>query len=328
MKCILVTGGCGFIASHVIRHLLERYSYRIINVDRLDECGSLHNCDDFAAHPNYTFVRGDVASVDLLRYVFKTNEIDTVLHAAAHTHVDNSFGNSLQFTLNNVYGTHVLLEAAREAGVRRFVHVSTDEVYGSCDERKEEGSVLDPTNPYAASKAAAEQIVRSYVNSFGFPAIITRGNNVYGPCQYPEKLIPKFALRLLRGRKCRLHGSGENRRHFVHVRDVAAAFVVILHKGVVGETYNIGTTDEFRNVDIARRLVGVVKPGELADDWIEHVVDRPFNDVRYHLSFEKLAALGWAPQTDFTKGLEETVEWYRQVDPAAHWSARAVDALL
>ena len=161
--------------------------------------------------------------------------------------------------MNNVYATHVLLEAAREAGVQRFIHVSTDEVYGSCDDKKNEGSALDPTNPYAASKAAAEQVVRSYVNSFAFPAIITRGNNVYGPCQYPQKLIPKAILRLLGGKPCSIHGSGDNRRHYVHVDGVARAFGVILHRGSLGQTYNIGTVDEFRNVDIVRKMVAFVK---------------------------------------------------------------------
>ena len=328
---VLVTGGCGFIASHVVNTLVERYPhYTVVSLDRGDACGSARNCAASEGKPNYSLVRGDITEPDFVRYVLERERIDTVVHAAAQTHVDNSFGNSLRFTRDNVLGTHVLLEAARSVGtVTRFLHVSTDEVYGSCDGgRKMEADATNPTNPYAASKAAAESVVRGYVNAFQFPALIARGNNVYGPRQYPEKLIPKFALRLLRDDKCCVHGDGGNRRHYVHVRDAVEALLLLLHEGALGEVYNIGSESEFTNLQIATKLIGLLQPGEPAEDWIEHVPDRAFNDTRYFIDCGKLRALGWAPTQDFDTGLRETVEWYAGVDVAAHWSLQAAAALL
>ena len=233
---ILVTGGCGFTASHLVNHLVRTYpDYFVLNLDALEPCSSLANVEVGGA-PNYAFVKGDLRSTDLLRHLMVQHRIDTVVHAAAHTHVDNSFGNSIAFTENNVLGTHALLEVARSCGVGRFIHVSTDEVYGSCgDERKDEGSVLAPTNPYSASKAAAEHVVRSYHISYGLPVIVVRGNNVYGPRQYPEKLIPNTIMRVARGLRPCLHGDGSNRRHYLHVDDVVAAYDVLLHRGAVGD---------------------------------------------------------------------------------------------
>lgn len=330
---ILVTGGCGFIASHLVNYLVDTYpSYTIVNLDKLDECSSLANVKPSEGRSNYKFVRGDLLCDDLVRYVLESERIDTIIHAAAHTHVDNSFGNSLKFTMNNVYGTHVLLEVARDVGtIQRFIHVSTDEVYGSCEgERKTEQSLLNPTNPYSASKAAAENVARGYWNSFQFPIIITRGNNVYGPNQYPEKMIPKFILRLLRDKPCCIHGDGSNLRHFVHVEDVVRAFDLILHKGRVGETYNIGTSDEFTTAEVARRLVALLKPDDSeAATWIEHVEDRAFNDVRYFLNYDKLTTeLGWSPRVPFARGLAEVVEWYRNVDAAEHWRTSSLEGCL
>lgn len=252
---ILITGGCGFIGSHLVNHLVTKYpDYFVVNLDKLDVCSSTKNVSQVESLHNYKFVQGDIASADLVNYILESERIDTIVHMASQSHVDASFGNSFSFTHNNVYGTHVLLEAAKKAAVHKFVHVSTDEVYGSCDDQKTESSATNPTNPYSASKAAAESIVRGYINSFDFPAIITRGNNVYGSNQYVEKLIPKFACRLLCDQKCCIHGDGTNRRHYLHVTDAVAAFDLILHKGVVGETYNIGSTDEFTNRQIAEKL--------------------------------------------------------------------------
>lgn len=326
---ILITGGCGFIGSHLVRHMVKKYpEYLIVNLDKLDTCATLRNVDEVKDHPNYSFVKGDITCADLLNYVFKTNEIDTVIHLAAQSHVDNSFGNSVTFTHNNVLGTHLLVEAARRANVSRFVHVSTDEVYGSCDSgRKNESSATNPTNPYAASKAAAESIVRGYMNAFDFPAIITRGNNVYGPGQYVEKLIPKFTMRLLQGRKCCIHGDGSNRRHFLHVLDTVLAFDLVLHRGTVGETYNIGSVDEFTNLEIAQKLVSLLKPTDACDEWVELVEDRPFNDTRYHLCFDRLLALGWAPTHTFDTALADVVKWYMETDIGTHWSEAAHNAL-
>merc|ERR1719453_1933089 len=212
---------------------------------------------------NFKFIKGNILSADLVKYVLETEHIDTIIHAAAQTHVDNSFGNSFAFTQNNVMGSHVLVEAAKTHDIKRFIHVPTDEVYGSSydeDPRRVETDVLEPTNPYAATKAAAENIVKSYYRSFKLPVIITRGNNVFGPHQYPEKVIPKFVRRLVQGKPCCIHGDGSNSRHFIYVGDVAAAFDTILHSGVDGEVYNIGCDDELTNLEVAERLVRALVP--------------------------------------------------------------------
>jgi len=275
---ILVTGGAGFIASHVVIGLVEKYpQYKVVCLDKMDYCSSLHNLDKVKDKPNFKMVKGNLLSADLMNYVLETEQIDTIIHAAAQTHVDNSFGNSFAFTENNVLGTHVLVEAAKKAGIRRFIHVSTDEVYGSSyseEPSRKEGDVLEPTNPYAATKAAAENIARSYWYSFKMPIIVTRGNNVFGPHQYPEKVIPKFVRRLVNGlpaaqprrrsdpphgsaltpaptEQVCIHGDGSNSRHFIFVTDVANAFDTIMHKGVDGEVYNIGCDDEFTNLEAA-----------------------------------------------------------------------------
>merc|ERR1719453_1815957 len=245
---------------------------------------------------NFKFIKGNILSADLLKFVFESEEIDTIIHAAAQTHVDNSFGNSFAFTQNNVMGTHVIIETAKNHGIKRFIHVSTDEVYGSSydeDPRRVETDVLEPTNPYAATKAAAENIVKSYYRSFNVAVIITRGNNVFGPHQYPEKLIPKFVRRLLKGLPCCIHGDGSNSRHFIFVEDVARAFIKILHKGTIGETYNIGCETEYTNIEVAEKLVLALKPGcKDPKEHIEFVPDRPFNDA-----------------------LEKTIAWYSKVTP-------------
>lgn len=325
---ILITGGSGFIASHLVNHMVQKYpDYYIINLDKLDACSSVQNNEGVKNLPNYKFIQGDITSADLMNYVLQSENIDTIIHAAAQSHVDTSFGNSFSFTHNNVYGTHVLLESAKNANIKKFIHVSTDEVYGSCDsDRKSESSATNPTNPYSASKAAAESIVRGYINSFNFPAIITRGNNVYGPNQYVEKLIPKFTTRLLRDEKCCIHGDGSNRRHYLHVLDTVSAFDVILHKGVIGETYNIGSPDEFTNMEVAYMLIELIKK-ENPEKWIEYVPDRAFNDSRYYLTFEKLTNLGWTPQWSFRDALPKVVDWYKKTDIVNHWSPKALLSL-
>ena len=208
--------------------------------------------------PNYKFIKGNICSSDLVNFVLTTHKIDTIMHFAAQTHVDNSFGNSFQFTQNNIMGTHVLLESAKNAGIKRFIHVSTDEVYGeqhADQDAMDEEQVLEPTNPYAATKAGAEFLAKSYHRSFQMPIIITRGNNVYGPHQYPEKLIPKFINQLMRGQKVTLHGDGTNMRNFLFVEDVARAFELILFRGKVGMIYNIGGSNEIQNIEVAKQLV-------------------------------------------------------------------------
>jgi len=316
-KNVLITGGAGFIASHVVIRLAKNHpEYNIVNFDCLDYCSCIANLEEVASLPNYKFVKGDITSSDLVSYVLKAEKIDTIMHFAAQTHVDNSFGNSFQFTHNNIYGTHVLLESAKQCDtLKRFIHVSTDEVYGEgedfeTDPMKEE-HILEPTNPYAATKAGAEFLVKSYHRSFALPCIITRGNNVYGPHQYPEKLIPKFTNQLLRGRPVTLHGDGSNTRNFLFVEDVARAFDIILHKGKVGDIYNIGGDNELPNLDVAKEIIRALGMEDQMDSLITFVPDRAFNDLRYTINSSKLHALGWTEDTKWEDGLKRTVEWYK-----------------
>lgn len=314
-KNVLITGGAGFIASHVVIRLVKRYpNIRIVNLDRLDYCSCYKNVEELEKYPNYRFVKGNICSSDLINFVLESEEIDTIMHFAAQTHVDNSFGNSFQFTQNNIFGTHVLLESAKIYGVKRFIHVSTDEVYGEGTDTQDpmtEEQVLEPTNPYAATKAAAEFLVKSYHRSFQLPVIITRGNNVYGPHQYPEKLIPKFTNQLMRGRPVTLHGTGSNTRNFLYVTDVARAFECILFKGSVGQIYNIGGTNEIPNIEVARQLIKCMGMEDRMETLITFVPDRVFNDLRYTIDSSKLLALGWTEAVSFEDGLRETIEWYR-----------------
>jgi dTDP-glucose 4,6-dehydratase len=278
----------------------------------MDYCSSLKNID--GPPTNYIFYKCDIQNVDMLRHILNLHSIDTVIHFAAQTHVDNSFGNSIQFTLDNVVGTHTLLECCKEYGkIRRFVHISTDEVYGEVganDSECVETRVLTPTNPYAATKAAAEHLVFSYHYSFKLPLVVVRGNNVYGPRQYPEKLIPKFITLLNDNKKCTVHGQGKTIRNFIHVDDVSSAVDTILTKGLDGNIYNIGSKNEFSVMDIAKKLTRILKPNEDANDHIEFVEDRHFNDFRYSISNNKLIQLGWTETVPFEEGLKQTVDWY------------------
>jgi UDP-glucose 4,6-dehydratase len=265
--------------------------------------------------PNYKFIKGNICSSELVNYVLETEEIDTIMHFAAQTHVDNSFGNSFQFTQNNIMGTHVLLESAKNyKGMKRFIHVSTDEVYGEqqLDQAAmDEEQILEPTNPYAATKAGAEFLAKSYLRSFALPLIITRGNNVYGPHQYPEKLVPKFINQLKRGRKVTLHGTGANKRNFLYVEDVARAFECILFKGKIGCVYNIGGTNEKANLEVAKDLIKLSGyEGKAADDMMTFVEDRFFNDLRYHINSDRLFELGWREQVSWEEGIRTTFDWY------------------
>jgi UDP-glucose 4,6-dehydratase len=315
-KNVLITGGAGFIASHVVLLFVKKYPHiNVVNFDRLDYCSCLQNLDEIKSYPNYKFVRGNICSSDLVNYVLQAEKIDTIMHFAAQTHVDNSFGNSFQFTQNNIMGTHVLLESAKVHNIKRFIHVSTDEVYGeqrADQEAMSEEQVLEPTNPYAATKAGAEFLAKSYHRSFGMPIIITRGNNVYGPHQYPEKLIPKFINQLLRGRSVTLHGNGQNKRNFLYVEDVARAFELILFKGTVGIIYNIGGTNERTNIEVARSLIGLAGYGGRESEMITYVEDRVFNDFRYHIDSSRLHQLGWKEEMSWAEGLKSTFEWYQK----------------
>jgi UDP-glucose 4,6-dehydratase len=240
------------------------------------------------------------------------------------------------FTIDNVLGTHHLLEVlkANKHKIRRFVHVSTDEVYGenqsysdAADKKVEATSALDPTNPYAASKAAAEMMVKSYHRSYGLPILVTRGNNVYGNRQFPEKLIPKMIMMVSKGKKLTVHGEGQSKRSYLHVSDVAAAFDVILHKGKVGDTYNIGTDEEHSVIEIVKKILAIMRPSANPDDMIEYVRDRPFNDMRYYLDLKQLDILGWKKQINFDDGLKQVVEWF-VANAGSFWLTTDMDSIL
>lgn len=327
-KNILLTGVTGFICSHMLNHILNNYPYyNVIGIDKMSYCSSMKNIQSAMDNNRFKFVKADINDANFIDHLLIEYDIDTIMHFAAYSHVDQSFGNSIIFTQNNVVGTHVLLEVAKKRDIKRFIHVSTDEVYGSnIDSESTEITKLEPTNPYAASKAAAEQLVRAYYHSFKLPVIVTRGNNVYGPNQYPEKLIPKFSLKLARNDKCTIHGSGNQIRSFLHINDVTKAFDCILHKGEVGEIYNIGTDDEYSVLDVTQKLVKMIKPGDKYENWITHVTDRDFNDQRYNISTNKLNNLGWSQKIDFVDGLRETVEWYK--NNTDYWDEAELFAVL
>jgi dTDP-glucose 4,6-dehydratase len=301
---ILVTGGLGFIGSNFITWILDRRSdVYIINVDKCTYCSNIKNV---LANPRHHHIKADITDHKTLREIFEVERPDVVMHFAAQSHVDNSFGDPIQFTIDNVIGTHVIVHVAHEYGrLQKFIHISTDEVYGEVGpgETSDEKSLLNPTNPYAASKAAAEFIVRSYGHSFKFPWIITRGNNVFGPKQYIEKLIPKFINQIATGVPCTVHGSGHARRNFIYVDDVSNALQVILEKAELNRFYNIGTTNEFSVLEIFEKLA---KPGSS----IIYVPDRPFNDSRYCVDSRALMKLGWREEVPFDEAIKRTVEWY------------------
>lgn len=307
MKKILVTGGCGFIGSNFINFFLKTCDdVHIINIDKLDYCAREDNIKETRM---YTFIKCDICDYDGVLRILKEYDIDTVIHFAAQTHVDNSFVDSLAFTRDNTYGTHVLIEACRVYGcITKFIHISTDEVYGevSLDSPGlDEKSLLNPTNPYSASKAGAEFIIKSYYYSFKMPVIICRCNNVYGPNQYEEKVIPKFINQLLKGEKCTIHGNGQSRRNFIHADDVSRALECILNHGKINHTYNIGDdSNEMSVLDIVNKLVDIIYPGDCITKWVTFVEDRHFNDFRYSIDNTKLMNLGWKPLMDLNKELK------------------------
>jgi dTDP-glucose 4,6-dehydratase len=307
---VLVTGGCGFIASNFLNIMKQRYpDINFINIDKLDYCSNVENVKPGVA----TFVKGNVGNEELIEHLVKKYSFDAVFHFAAQSHVDNSFESALSFTQDNTYATHVLIECCRRhIPDVEIIHFSTDEVYGESktDTRfTEEETVLRPTNPYAASKAAAEMIVRSYIESFGMNIKIIRCNNVYGPNQYPEKLIPKFKRLLKEGKQCTLHGKNSSniKRAFMHVEDVVDAVEVVWNNGVSGEIYNIASDDELTVMEVTQLIIETVLETKDYDKWITYIEDRPFNDERYHICADKLKSLGWCQKKtreDIKKFLE------------------------
>ena len=313
---ILVTGGCGFIGSNFINYYFDKYNdCNIICLDAMYYCASIENVNkNIRESKRYNYIKGNLNDYKLIVNILYLHNITHIVHFAAQSHVDNSFTNSLMYTEDNVKGTHTLLEAIKNTNLNiLLLHFSTDEVYGESlldtDIMKTESTILCPTNPYAASKAAAEMYVMSYIHSFKLKAIITRGNNVYGINQYPEKLISKFIMLLKDSKKCPIHGKGETIRNFINVDDVSTAVDIILNKGVIGEIYNIGSnhTNEMSVMQITKILIEKICNDTMIDKYIEYVEDRPFNDKRYFICNNKLTDLGWEQKVDFETGINNLI---------------------
>ncbi len=296
---VLVTGSAGFIGSNFVNHMTSAYpSCKFYTIDKLDYCA---NVDNIKPKFNHKFYKCDLNDKNFVDFILQSNNINYVIHFAAQSHVDNSFDNSLQYTEDNIKGTHTLLDCCKRYGkIKLFIHMSTDEVYGETKYHTAvEYSILNPTNAYAATKAAAEMLIRSYYHSFKFPIIIVRANNIYGPNQYPEKLIPKFIKYIHENKNLPIHGSGYNKRHFLHVNDLISAIELILTQGKIGEVYNVGSDDEYSVLEIATMILKILKPDSNIDDWIEYVDDRPFNDMRYVIDSSKIKELGWQAKMQF-----------------------------
>lgn len=306
---LLVTGGCGFIGSCFVRHILKKYpTYKVINIDALTYCGNLANLKDVENNPNYTFVHGNICDKKLVRELIK--EVDCVVNFAAESHVDNSIKTPEIFIETNVQGTLNLLQSSKELGIDRFLQVSTDEVYGTLGATGYfyETTPLAPNSPYSASKASADMLVRAYHETFSLPVLNTRCSNNYGPYQYPEKLIPFFISRLLNGQKVPVYGDGLNVRDWLYVYDHCEAIDVVLHKGKIGEVYNIGGHNEKTNIEITRLILNAMGKDESS---IEYVQDRLGHDRRYAISNDKITSeLGWSPSLTFEEGIKLTIDWY------------------
>ncbi|EKX47385.1 hypothetical protein GUITHDRAFT_157632 [Guillardia theta CCMP2712] len=310
-RSILITGGCGFMGSHLVDRLVLKYpQYLVVVLDVLDECSSTHHLSKVKDRPNFIFVHGDIRDSELVSVLMNDYKVDTILHLAAQTSVDHSFKSPSVFTDVNVVGTQSLLECSRRATrLRLFLYCSTDEVYGEIKEdAATEDCPLRPTNPYSASKAAAELLVMGYATSFKLPCIVTRCVNVYGSRQFPEKVIPKFAMRSNPriGQPCCIHGDGQAKRSFIYVEDVAEAFDVVMHQGKAGNVYNIGSKDVVSVRYIADKISEAITGSA---GLIQNVPDRLYNDCRYALNCSKLEGLGWKQRTPFEDGLHRTLEW-------------------
>jgi UDP-glucose 4,6-dehydratase len=308
MMKIVVTGGCGFIGSHVVEHLREVFpDGRLTILDKMTYAADGDNVSHLVKGNGVGLVVGDICDFDLCRRVVRN--ADLVVHLAAESFVDNSFADPLTFTITNTVGTHTLLEACRLAEVPRFIHVSTDEVYGEVLRGEVgEDAPFNPTNPYSASKAAAEMIILGYLKSYRQPIIRVRANNIFGIRQYPEKVIPKFCLSMVLGGKLTIHGNGSHRRHYLHARDFAAAIALLIDKGVAGEVYNVGSDDEYTNLEVAEMVCNVF--GKDCNEEIVFVKDRPFNDRRYSISSARMQSLGWRAQRRLVDELGDIAQWY------------------
>ena len=310
-QTVLVTGGAGFIGSNLVRFLRrERPDWTVVNLDKLTYAGNAESIADLRDDPRHVFERGDIAEADLVEHLIETHAVDVILNLAAESHVDRSILGPAIFVETNVSGTQVLLDVARHAKVKRFVQVSTDEVYGSlgASGKFSESSPLRPSSPYSASKAAADLLALAYAHTFGMDVVVTRCSNNYGPYQFPEKLIPLMIATALEGRKLPVYGDGMQVRDWIHVEDHCRALLLALERGKGGEIYNLGSDNEWPNLQIVTRLLEILGKGS---ELIEHVKDRPGHDRRYAIDARKARAdLGWAPQTGFAEGLKSTVAWY------------------
>jgi dTDP-glucose 4,6-dehydratase len=324
LKTILITGGAGFIGSHVVRLFVNKYpEYKIVNLDKLTYAGNLNNLKDIESKPNYEFVKGDIVDSDFIQKLFEEKKFDGVIHLAAESHVDRSITNPTEFVFTNVIGTVNLLNAAKHIwrdsfSDKRFYHISTDEVYGSlgAEGMFTEETSYDPHSPYSASKASSDHFVRAYLDTFGLPSVISNCSNNYGSFQFPEKLIPLFIHNIKNKRPLPVYGKGENVRDWLWVVDHARAIDVIFHEGKIGETYNIGGFNEWTNIDLIKLMCRKMdeklgrEKGE-SEQLITYVKDRAGHDLRYAIDATKIKReLGWEPSLQFEEGIEKTIDWY------------------